>query len=157
MWTLATQGQIQGIWFWAAIYTFAVCAYSAAYQVRIRNWPSTTGSLQHATVARFGINERNLSSQNYEADTRYSYEVSNIQYEGSRLSPWVLMASHNLRVLLRWQLSSIRSGPAGEVDVFYNPKNPAKSFLIVPSKLGILITFLVSVLPGALYFYQYPV
>ena len=38
-----------------------------------------------------------------------------------------------------------------KVKVFYNPRNPAKSFLIKPSKIGFFITLLCAVLPVIYY------
>jgi hypothetical protein len=155
MWSLATQGELQGIWFWAALYTFLVCGYSTAYQLRILTWPRTIGSLHNVAISKFGYPRQAKAEQDYHAKARYSYSVSNHHYEGHRISPWVIVTNHNLRGLLKKQLSAIRSNDTGMVDVFYNPNRPGKSFLVLPSKLGVWITFMLGVVPSVAYFHNY--
>ena len=45
MWRFAVEGQAQGVWFWAAFYTFIVCLWSLIFQLRTRYWPCTPGEL----------------------------------------------------------------------------------------------------------------
>jgi hypothetical protein len=37
IWVLALQGERQGIWFGAAVYTFLICEYSVLFQLLIRS------------------------------------------------------------------------------------------------------------------------
>lgn len=155
MWQLAIQGEAQAIWFWAALYTFILCSYSLIFQCRTRKWHVIQGELIEAGVEKFGATEWATSNQEYVSDALYHYNVSDIAYEGTRISPWVFVASHNARFVLEKQMSSIQRYPNGKVKVFYNPKTPKKSFLIIAGKVGIFITFLISVLPIMLYFLKY--
>lgn len=65
MWTLATGGQAQGIWFFAAIYTLAVASYSLYFQLLTRSWPDTEGKLIDIGSERFGAPAFNKSDQQY--------------------------------------------------------------------------------------------
>jgi len=81
--------------------------------------------------------------------------VSGVNYSGSRVSPWLIIVSHNLRFILKKQISDVQQSADGKVRVFYNPKNPQKSFLIIAGKVGIFITLIISVLPFILFYYKY--
>ena len=155
MWQLALQGEVQGIWFWAALYAFTLCSYSLIFQLRTRTWPSTQGELIETGVEKFGATDIVRSDQDYVSGALYNYSVSGTAYEGTRISPWVIVASHNAKFILEKQISSIQKFPDGKVKVFYNPKKPKKSFLIIASKVGIFITFLMSTLPMVLYFFKF--
>lgn len=151
MWSLAIEGEEKGIWFFCALYTFIVCSYSLFFQIRTRFWPYSYGVLAHTSVKKFGGPEWVRSEQNYTADALYHYCVDGKNYEGKRVSPWVMSASHNARFILKKQLNSIETNQNGEVKVFYNPKNPRKSFLIIANKPGIAITFAISLVPFIAY------
>ncbi|GJM12955.1 MAG: hypothetical protein DHS20C12_13580 [Pseudohongiella sp.] len=157
MWQLAAQGEDQGILFWVALYLFVVCAYSLVFQLRTRYWPSTQGELVDLEIDKFGLTESNLSDQDYIIDALYKYTVSGVEYEGTRISPWIFSVSHNGKILLRKQMSYIQRFPDGKVKVFYNPSRPKKSFLIIAGKVGICITLAICVLPLILFFYKYGV
>ena len=152
---LALNGEIQGVWFWAAVYTFAVCGYSLIFQLRTRSWPFTTGELVEAEVEKFGATDPVKSNQEYVSKALYRFTVSGVDYEGTRISPWVFVASHNARAILKKQMSAIYHYPDGKVKVFYNPGNPQKSFLIVAGRVGIFITLVIAVLPFVSYFIRY--
>ena len=155
MWDSASRGDLEGIWFWASAYVFLVCGYSVIYQIRVRRWANTIGSLHHATVSKFGSTDQNPSEQSYHADTHYTYTIQGKNYSGHRVSPWLMLTNNNLRALLRRQLKGIESTPSGEVKVFYNPKTPKKSYLVLPGKWGIGLTLLLSSLPGIGYLFRY--
>ena len=155
MWQLVIQGETQGIWFWAAFYTFIVCSGSLIYQIRTRSWPETKGELVETGIRKFGSTEWATTNQEYVSEALYHYVVSGLTYDGSRISPWVFVASHNARFVLEKQMSSIQRYSDGSVKVFYNPGNPKKSFLIVAGKAGLLVTLTISVLPMVLYFFKY--
>ncbi|MFK7794710.1 MAG: hypothetical protein AB8B89_05115 [Gammaproteobacteria bacterium] len=154
MWQSAILGQAQGIWFWAAIYIFILCVYSTVFQIRTRYWPYTKGDLVEFDVEKFGASVLK-TDQIYTANTLYNYVVSGVKYEGRRISPWLIVASHNARFILRKQMSSVQKCADGKAKVFYKPSNPKKSFLIVASKLGIFITIVMGVLPLLLFYFRY--
>ncbi|WP_299084709.1 DUF3592 domain-containing protein [uncultured Paraglaciecola sp.] len=147
MWELALQGKTQGVWFWAAFYTFTLCSYSVIFQLLVRTWPSTTGQLIHSGVEKLGAAVV-LSDQNYQAGVLYSYQVQGKTYQGKRISPWVIVASHNAQFVLKKQLSKIDVTSDGRLSIYYKPSNPEKSWLILPSKLGVFVTVLIGLLPA---------
>lgn len=155
MWQRVLQGDTQTIWFWAALYTFIACSYSLIFQLRTRKWHVTQGDLIKKGLTTFGATERVTSRQKYVSEALYRYNVSGVAYEGTKISPWVFVASHNARYVLKKQMSSIQRHSNGKVKVYYSPGNPKKSYLIVAGKGGIFITFLISILPAILYFFKY--
>lgn len=157
MWQLAIQEETQGVWFWAALYTLIVCAYSLTLQIRTRYWPFTPGQLVESGVEKFGPTARLKSDQDYNSKALYRYKVSGATYEGTRISPWIFVASHNARIVLEKQLSSIQRLPDGKVKVFYNPNKPKKSFLIIAGKMGIFITLSIAILPLISFYLKYHV
>lgn len=152
---LAIQGQIQGIWFWVAVYTFILCVYSLIFQIQTRYWPFTQGDLVEYRVKKLGAKSWTIVNQDYVSNALYNYNVSGVTHEGTRISPWIFVASHNAKFVLEKQMSALQRHPNGKVKVFYNPKNPKKSFLIVAGKTGVCITLLISVLPLISYYFQY--
>ena len=157
MWQLAIQGQTQGIWFGAALYAFIVCVCSLIFQIRTRYWPSTPGELAEFGVEKFGATDMVKSNQDYVSKALYKYNVSGVAYDGTRISPWIFVVSHNVRFILEKQMSSIQRLPDGKVKIFYNPDNPKKSYLIIAGKAGICITLLVSALPLISFYFKYHV
>ncbi len=155
MWQFALQGKDQGIWFWATFYCFAVCSYSVVFQIRTLFWPSTPGERLDLEISQFGGPDASKSDQDYVSTALYRYKVSGEVYEGSRVSPWVFVASHNAKFILEKQISAIQHYPDGTVKVFYNPSNPQKSFLIIASKMGICITLTIGILPIILFYFKY--
>jgi hypothetical protein len=155
MWQLALQGDKQGVWFFASLYCFILCSYSVFFQVRTRFWPFTQGELQNVSVNKFGATDWVVSNQEYVAEALYRYSVSDVIYAGSRISPWVFVASHNARAVLNKQLSFVERFPDGSVKVFYNPAKPQKSYLMVAGKAGIFITLLVGNLPLISFYSHY--
>ena len=155
MWRFAVEGQAQGVWFWAAFYTFIVCLWSLIFQLRTRYWPCTPGELAEIGARKFGATDRVKSDQDYVTNALYKYHVSGVDYTGTRISPWIIVASHNARFVLQKQLSFIQRYPDGRVKVFYNPANPRKSYLIIAGKPGICITLLLVTLPMVSYYFSY--
>jgi len=156
MWQLAIKGQAQGVFFWFAFYMFIVCFYSLILQFRMRYWPFVQGELVEFGLDKFGASIVK-SDQNYWANALYNYSVSGVNYSGTRISPWLMLVSHNLRFILENQISYVQRSSDGTVKVFYSPNNPKKSFLIIAGKTGIGITLLISVLPLILFYYKYHV
>jgi hypothetical protein len=155
MWQLAIQGETQGIWFWAALYILIVCVYSLIFQIRTRYWHSTQGELVEFELEKFGGIDRATSDQDYVSKSLYKYTVSDVAYDGFRISPWLFIVSHNTKFILVKQMSSIQRLPNGKIKIFCNPNNPKKSFLIVAGKIGISITLALCVLPLILFYFKY--
>ena len=155
MWQLALQGEAQGIWFYSALYALIVCSYSLAFQIRTRYWPHVAGELISLGVEKFGASDRIKSKQDYIADALYTYQVAGTDYSGSRISPWIFVASHNAKFILEKQLSLIQQLPNGKVKVFFDPKNPKKSFLMVAGTTGIFITLALGGLPLVAFYIKY--
>lgn len=155
MWRLALEAEPQGVLFWVGVYTFVVCTYSLLFQIRTRSWPSVEGELVQAGVRMFGAHEFVLANQDYVSNALYHYRVSGVAYEGTRISPWLFVASHNMRFILEKQMSSIQRQANGGVKVFYNPKKPQKSYLIIAGKMGIIITSVTALTPLFLYVLKY--
>jgi hypothetical protein len=154
MWDLALQGDKQGIWFWAAVYAFLICGYSVLFQLLIRSWPNTRGELKSLGLNKFGA-AIVLSDQDYLADALYTYQIEGKTYQGKRISPWIIVASHNAQFILKHQLTKVETFPDNKVKVFYKPSNPAKSWLILPSKSGVFMTVLISLLPALSYWLEF--
>ena len=150
MWELAAEGKPEGILFVAALYLLAVCTWSLIGQLRMRRWPSVEGVLLDAGTRKIGGGAWNLSDQEYANKVRYDYVVNGVSYQGNKLSPWIIQASHNLKVVLRRQLQKVGVAEDGRVTVYYNPRNPGKSVLIKPALFGIVFTAGLAYLPISL-------
>jgi len=155
MWQLAQQGELKGVWFFCGLYFFILGLYSVFYQIKTRFWPVVQGVVIKVEAESFGGKDLVRSEQMYTSNAKYKYNVSGVEYEGSRVSPWVFVISFNLKILITMQLSRIEYFPDGRLKVFYNPKNPNKSFLIIASKAGIFITFLIATLPIILFYLKF--
>lgn len=155
MWDLALQGKAQGIFFWAALYAFIVLLYSLIYQIKIASWPGTSGELLKGGIRKFGSTEWAASNQKYVASALYCYVVNGKEYQGRRVSPWVVVASHNMKSILEKQLRSVQQFPDGKVSVFYHPEKPEKSFLIKPGIKGQFITAILAIIPFVMYWIKY--
>lgn len=151
----AVAGDTRAVWFLAAAYTLIVCAYSLVYQLRMRNWSRTHGKLEGHEVTPFGTSGWPLSERSYKARAQYRYEVGGREYTGTRVSPWDVVASHNLRGVLRWQLRGLSFDENGRVVVFFNPRRPRKSVLILPSVGGMFATALIGCAPWFFYYLVY--
>ena len=155
MFQLALNGNTQGIFFWAAVYVFLVCLYSLVYQLRINRWPGVIGKLTNIGVQKFGSTARTIAEQDYVAGSCYQYQVDETRYQGSRVSPWSVVASQNMRRILVMQLKSVGKLPDNQVTVYYNPRKPEKSFLIKPGLKSQLFTAVLTCLPIVLYWLKY--
>ena len=143
---LASDGELQGIWFWASCYMLVVCLYSAYFQIRTRFWATTVGNIHNLGLKKFGISN-DLSEQQYRGKALYSYSVNGQTYEGTRISPWVFVTNYNAKGLLLKQQTGIDMPTKDTVTVYYNPNKPQKSFLLKASKFGILVTLISAVAP----------
>lgn len=154
MWHLALQGNKQGILFYGSLYFLLVGSYSIIYQMKVRSWPITRGHLISSSVKGSGV-DMGTSDQNFMTNIRYEYTVDGIKYKGNRLSMIVIVASYNLRFLLKKQLEGVMKNDDGSVVVFYNPNRPQKSFLIKPSSFGLAFTWLLTISPMFCFWLEY--
>lgn len=155
MWDSAIHGQAQGIAFFASLYALLLLSYSGVYQLRVRSWPSAKGIVINAAPRKVGGTESVTSNQEYTASALYVFDVGDTAYHGHRVSPWIVVASHNARFVLVKQLRHIRKYDDGTVDVFFNPKNPNKSFLVKPGNVGLAVTLALAVAPITFYWFAY--
>ncbi len=155
MWALATAGNKQGIVFYIALYALVVLGYSALYQFRTAKWPSTRGVLLVAGIGKWGATEPVTSDQEYKATALYRYRVGEVDYEGSRVSPWLFIVSHNARFILKKQLDKLQRNDDGSIEVFFNPGKPHKSFLIKPGPVGLALTLCLALSPALVYWMSY--
>ncbi|MCP3867004.1 MAG: DUF3592 domain-containing protein [Gammaproteobacteria bacterium] len=125
-------GDPRSLFLVAAVYLFIVCGYSCIYQYRMKYWPGTRGQLKRAQITHFGSERRAKPDQQFIGDALYAYQVDGITYTGDKISPWVMVASHNVRFLLDRQLAKVSMGADGDITVYYNPRKPEKSVLIRP-------------------------
>jgi hypothetical protein len=151
----AADGDRQSIILLCVIYVFLVCSYSLLWQMRMNSWPSVTGRLGKLGLRKFGGGEWALSNQDYVGDALYMYQVDGKEYTGERISPWVMVASHNLRSLLRLQQKAVDVKPDNEVTVYYNPRNPRKSFLVRTGAVSQVVTALIGITPLLFYLSTY--
>ena len=155
MYLMAIAGEKQGILFWICLYALVIVGYSVIFQFRVRKWPSTNGILIQSGIKKFGYTEWSTSDKQYRVDALYRYTVEGEEYQGKRISPWLIIVSHNARFVLRKQLAGIKRNPGDTVEVIYNPKNPHKSYLIRPSVVGLLVTICITIAPMMLYLQSY--
>jgi hypothetical protein len=153
----ALSGDAQRLLLVGAIYMLLVCGYSCVYQMKMRGWPATDGKLKKAAIEKFGATKWPQADQQYVGSAVYEYDIAGRTYEGTKISPWIIIATHNLKSVLRHQLSKIVKGSDGEIAVYYNPRKPDKSVLIRPGLLGLALTVVIGGAPMALYLVKYGV
>lgn len=157
MFDLAMAGDKQGFMFFVCLYALVTCGYSVFFQLRVSRWPEAKGALLQGGVSKIGGTEPVRSNQEYVASGLYEYVVDGALYQGKKVSPWVMVASHNAKFLLEKQMRGVHRYADGGVRVFFNPTNPKKSYLIKPGKVGIAFTLGLAVGPMLLYGYSYAV
>ncbi len=155
MWELATDGDKQGVLFFIALYTSVIMLGSVLHQLHVRTWPAARGRLLESGLKEFGFAAPHSSKQEYKVDAVYEYTVNGETYTGKRVSPWVVVASHNARFLLERQLAGVERLDGDGVRVFYNPARPAKSFLTKPGSVGLAFCIIVAVAPLPWYWFAY--
>jgi hypothetical protein len=109
----------------------------------------------HSRLEKVPVVKLVKGHQQYVADALYEYSVNGQQYTGKRISPWVVVATHNMRAVLVKQLLKIRKDPNGSIDVFYNPADPKKSFLVKPGIVGQLVTVAAGLASAIVYMAKY--
>jgi len=151
----AANGDEQSIVLLGAIYVLLVCSYSVAWQVRMNLWPSVTGRLEKLGMRKLPVTENSIPDQEYVSDALYTYRVGRKEYKGKRVSSWVLVASHNLRGVLRLQQKGVEVRHGNEVTVYYNPGKPEKSLLVRTGPVGQIVTALIGIGPLLFYLVKY--
>ena len=155
MFELAKAGNTQGIYFFIVVYTTLVLSISLVCQYRINRWPIVKGDLLNKDVNKLGATEWATTNQEYVAKALYHYTVEGQEYFGKRVSAWVMVASHNAKFILEKQLSSIDVDDNGKVSVYYNPKKPQKSYLIITGIKSQLFTLTLILIPIIGYITKY--
>ena len=151
----AANGDEQSIVLLGAIYVLLVCIYSVVWQIRMNSWPNVSGRLEKLGLRKIGATKWAITDQEYVSDALYTYRVGGKEYKGKRVSPWVMVASHNLRSLLRLQQNIVEVRHGNEVTVYYNPGKPGKSFLVRTGPVGQIFTALIGIGPLLFYLVKY--
>ena len=112
------------------LYALVVTLYIYLFTKKLKKWPYVLSELAEISIV-----------PTYEIRTvagrvRYTYEVNGVVYKGKRLSPWSV-TGHVKNIISR-QMAKIEYVSNDQVKVFYNPKNPSKSYLIRESFLEFL-------------------
>ena len=149
--TQAMDGDAKSILLIFAVYFLAMGALSLRYQFRMKTWPRGRGKLLQSRMAHVAGFEWNPGNKMYATDALYEYQVDGQTYQGQKVSPWVMVASHNVKFVLQKQLDRIEVGSGNEVAVYYNPKNPSRAVLIKPGTLGMAVTVSMALFPLVLY------
>ncbi|MBL4671043.1 MAG: hypothetical protein JKX81_02190 [Arenicella sp.] len=89
------------------------------------------GRLLNADVEYLNMLERGSAWE----EVKYEYEVDGKQYVGTRLSPLVVRGQVGPRI--KKQLAKIQYVSNDQVKVFYNNKQPGKSYLVKETWLNI--------------------
>ncbi len=147
----ALDGDAESILLIFAVYFLLMGTLSLCYQLRVKKWPHKRGQLLRSRIAHVAGFEWDPGDKSYATDALYEYQVDGQTYQGQKVSPWVMVASHNVRFVLYKQLDRIEVGPGNKVSVYYNPQKPSQAILIKPGNLGIAVTVLVALVPLALY------
>lgn len=135
-----------------AIYCMITGCYALLYCFRISRWPSVIGELAQKNIALWSPSNV-ISDRNYSVQLSYTFKVDGKEYHGHRLSPFIIIVSHNLRFLLRLQMKHIEINDLGKVRVFYNPRCPEKSYLILPKAIGHIFTISFTFIPLIAYLF----
>ncbi|WP_120499633.1 DUF3592 domain-containing protein [Roseovarius sp. EL26] len=148
-WTDLLSGERYAVLSTCIAYVLLMGIISIIGCLRVRRWPHTTGILTEDGVSSFGSG----SDRMHAARVRYEYSVDSTPYTGKRLSPFIVHATGTR--MAEWQKGGIQRHGGNHVTVFYNPARPHKSYLILPTLIGIigvfvLITIVVIVLWFAL-------
>ena len=128
-------------------YFVIVGCYAIFVTFRMSRWPSVIGQL-HSIGEKAGVPSWSPDEQNFTGHARYTYTINGINYENDCLSPFYLLASYNLRFLIRWQLRFVERVKPDGVRIYYHSKKPKKSYLIrigLRSKTLVIAIFVVPI------------
>lgn len=129
-WTDLLNGEHYALLSACIAYVVLMGIISITHYFRIRRWPHTVGTLTEDGVASFG----SYSDRMFAARVRYDYFVDGATYTGGRLSPFLILATGTR--MAEWQKGGIQRHGGDRITVFYNPARPNKSYLILPTAVG---------------------
>lgn len=112
--------------------------YSLYIQIQTRRWPSVRGELVRSGLRHGGAGTRVERQAVF--DLEYTYQVDDVTYRGHRYSPWQVTASGVAKVLMERAMDGVRSAAGHHLPVYYNPRDPAKSYLQLPGVVGMVFT-----------------
>ena len=112
------------------LYALAVTLYVLLFTKKLKKWPYVLGELTEISIRPTG------EFRAFAGRVKYTYEVNGVAYKGKRLSPWTV--SGHVKNIISKQMAKIEYVSNDQVKVFYNPKNPSKSYLIRESFLEFL-------------------
>ena len=115
------------------LYALGITLYVLLFTKKLKKWPYVLGELTEISIApTYEMSEfRAVAGR-----VKYTYEVNGVAYKGKRLSPWTV--SGHVKNIISKQMAKIEYVSNDQVKVFYNPKNPSKSYLIRESFLEFL-------------------
>lgn len=113
------------------LYALGITLYVLLFTKKLKEWPYVLGELTEISIAPTTFEFRAVAGR-----VRYTYEVNGVVYKGKRLSPWTV--SGHVKNIISKQMAKIEYVPKDQVKVFYNPKNPPKSYLVRESFLEFL-------------------
>lgn len=93
-------GDKQALFIASSAYIILVGFISLLYQWRVKSWPMAIGTLETAEVSGWGV-PRADDEQTFAAKVEYTYTVDGKDYSGKRLSPWTVLATYNLRFIIK--------------------------------------------------------
>ena len=108
----------------AAVYLMSMLVYSYVRLMQINNWPYVVGRLKKADVDYIHAIARGGAYEN----VSYEYVVGGHKFIGKRLSPFLIRGQ--VGPLIKKQLSKMHYVSSDQVKVFFNPRDPSKSYLV---------------------------
>ena len=114
--------------------------------VRAKSWPTTTGKILNSNlIERWGSED-----MEYEANIKYSYTVSNVEYESNSLYFGLLSPTS------KWPAKYLvkKYKEPTEIQVYYNPKLPSNSVVLAGLNIIQIHTLIILIIYGlfAVYF-----
>ena len=104
------------------LYALAVTLYVFLFTKKLKKWPYVVGELTEISIGP------TVEFRTFAGRVKYTYEVNGVAYKGKRLSPWTV--SGHVKNIISKQMAKIEYVSNDQVKVFYNPKNPSKSYLV---------------------------
>lgn len=151
---LAKSGDKQGYLFFICLYLLIVMTYSLILQIRMSQWPSVRGRLLKSGIEKWGGAVRQ-DDQMYANQALYTYQVDGKDYQGSKISPWVVLSNVNAQFILKAQFKSVTSYPDGSIAVYHHPQKHHKSILILTGFKSHFFTFVLAYGPIIWYLLEY--
>ena len=103
-------------------YVLVLTVYISLFTQKLKKWPYVLGELSETSIVP------TYEIRTVAGSVKYTYEVHGVAYKGKRLSPWSV--TRHVRNIISKQMAKIEYVSKDQVKVFYNPKNPSKSYLV---------------------------